>query len=481
MSRVPIHRISLPTPFPVGAIHTYLILGERPTLVDAGVASDASWQALLAGLAEHGLAITDLERVVLTHGHVDHYGQAARIRGESGAEVWAHARTAPLVASYPWSTPPVVAANVDFFFQNGAPRDVAERVGEFLANAVDLQQGVTVDQAVEHGAELPLTEDHALTIFEVAGHYPGHIVLYDAESRELLGGDHLLDDGTTVPFLFLKDWDRGIRPRSLILFLQSLEHVARLDVERVLPGHGSFELSHRVWIERIRKHHARIQRRIRHHLEKGPATVHEVARRLYRGQLDVYTFLVFSEVVGNLDVLERDGDVESFLGDDGLTRYRVTSSEARATRVPMLRLDRDGRWSEGGEEITHLGTIEVLTRGLTRASDGEGYVVVSGAEQRAVEVEDAPHVVVRVEQVGDALELRLAGGLVEPLDPSTLRIGGENVVYARVRGGLMARFARAAYYQLVERVVEDEAHGFVLVMPDGTRHPLGEGEAETAT
>ncbi len=472
MSRVPIHRISLPTPFPVGAIHTYLILGERPTLVDAGVASDASWQALLAGLAEHGLAITDLERVVLTHGHVDHYGQAARIRGESGAEVWAHARTAPLVASYPWSTPPVVAANVDFFRHNGAPPEVAERVGEFLANAVDLQQGVTVDRPVEHGALLPLTDGHGLQIFEVAGHYPGHIVLYDAESRELLGGDHLLDDGTTVPFLFLKDWSQGIRPRSLILFLQSLEHVARLDVERVLPGHGSFELPHRVWIERIRKHHARIQRRIRHHLEKGPATVYEVARRLYRGQLDVYTFLVFSEVVGNLDVLERDGEVEPFVGDDGLTRYRVTSAQQRASRVPTLRLDRDGQWFEGDDEITHVGTVEMLTRGLTRETDGGGYVVVSGAERRAVEVEDAPFVVLRVERAGGGFELALAGGLAEPLDPATLTIGAGHVVYARVRGGLPARFTRAAYYQLVEHVVEDGEHGFVLVTPDGARHAL---------
>ena len=472
MSRVPIHRISLPTPFPVGAIHTYLILGDRPTLVDAGVASDASWEALLAGLAEHGLAITDLERVVLTHGHVDHYGQAARIRGESGAEVWAHVRTAPLVASYPWSTPPVVAANVGFFRQNGAPPEVAARVGEFLANAVDLQQGVVVDHPVEHGAPLPLTEHHSLQIFEVAGHYPGHIVLYDAENRELLGGDHLLDDGTTVPFLFLKDWDQGIRPRSLILFLQSLEHVARLDVERVLPGHGSFELSHRVWIERIRKHHVRIQGRIRHHLEKGPATVYEIARRLYRGQLDVYTFLVFSEVVGNLDVLERDGEVDSFVGDDGLTRYRVTSAEQRAARVPTLRLDRDGCWFEGGEEITHVGTVEVLTRGLARAPDGAGYVVATGGEQRPVEVEDAPFVVQRVEPEGDGLRLVLAGGLSEPLDPSTLTIGAANVVYARVRGGLPARFGRAAYYQLVERVVEDGQHGFVLVTPDGSRHAL---------
>ncbi len=485
MGRAPIHRISLPTPFPVGAIHTYLILGEQPTLVDTGVASDASWDALVEGLREHGLAITDLERVVLTHGHVDHYGQAARIRGESGACVIAHAHTAPLVASYPWSTPPVVAANVDFFRRNGAPDDVALRIGQFLAEAEYLQQGTIVDRTLEHGAQLELTPEQDLDVYEVAGHYPGHIVLYDRETRTLIGGDHLLDDGTTVPFLFLKDWDRGIRPRSLILFLESLEHVARLDVSQVLPGHGSFEIDHRLWIERIRKHHARIQGRLLHHLAKGPATVYELARRLYRSQLDNYTFLVFSEVVGNLDVMERDGRVGFVVEDDGTIRYRQLAAQAVAapgdsaspSRAPQLVLDRDGRWLEGGEEITHERTVEALTRGLTKDESGD-FVVVLGRERRKVVVEDAPFVVQRVE-AGDGaangpLTLLLGGGIREPLDPATLSIGAGHVMYARARGGLRARFSRAAYYQLAAFVSEDVAGHFVLVTPDGSRHAISE-------
>ncbi|MFN7954476.1 MAG: DUF1285 domain-containing protein [bacterium] len=471
MPRLDIRRISLPTPFPVGAIHTYLILGDRPTLVDTGVASEASWDALGAGLREHGLTVRDLERVVLTHGHVDHYGQAARIRDESGAEIWAHARTAPLIASYPWSMPPVIAANVDFFRRNGAPPAVAERIGEFLAGAVELQRGVQVDHVVEHGARLPVCGERHLELFEVAGHYPGHLVLYDADSRELIGGDHLLDDGTTVPFLFLKDWSEGIRPRSLVLFLQSLDHLARLEVDRVHPGHGTFELAHRAWIERIRKHHARIRGRIRHHLEKAPATVWEIARRLYRSQLDAHTFLVFSEVVGNLDLLERDGDVECSTDDDGTFRYRIVGAEHRRPRPPVLRLDREGRWLEDDEEITHPGTIELLTRALARDADG-GFFVSIGSERRAVKVEDAPYVVRRVEGEGAGWLLWLGAGLVEPLDPSTLAIGAENVLYALVRDGLRARFGRAAYYQLAEHIEEDGAGGFALRMPDGTRRAL---------
>ncbi len=471
MPPLPIHRLSLPTPFPVGAIHTYLLRGDRPTLVDTGVASESSWEALCAGLREHGLSVRDLERVVLTHGHVDHYGQAARIRDESGAEVWALARTAPLVATYPWSTPPVVAANVDFFRSNGAPEPVAERIGEFLAGAVDLQRGVPIDRIVEHGESLPVLGERGLRVFEVAGHYPGHLVLYDAESRELIGGDHLLDDGTAVPFLFLKDWSAGIRPRSLVLFLQSLEYLARLEIDRVHPGHGSFDLDHRTWIERIRKHHARIRGRIQHHLEKGPATVWEIARRLYRSQLDAYTFLVFSEVVGNLDLLERDGGVECITEDDGIIRYRIVAPERRRSRSSQLAFDRDGRWLEDGEEITHPGTVDLLTRSLTPEPGGR-FIVAMGSERRAVEVEDAPYVVRRVECDEHRWLLQLGAGLVEPLDPATLAIGPGHVLYASVRDGLRARFSRAAYYQIAEHIESDDAGGLTLRMPDGARRRL---------
>ncbi|MFN7975730.1 MAG: GNAT family N-acetyltransferase [Acidobacteriota bacterium] len=67
--------------------------------------------------------------------------------------------------------------------------------------------------------------------------------------------------------------------------------------------------------------------------------------------------------------------------------------------------------------------------------------------------------------------LRLGAGVEEPLDPATLEVGSGNVLYARVRGGrFRARFSRAAYYAIADRI-EPLGTGFALVL-DGVPHRI---------
>jgi glyoxylase-like metal-dependent hydrolase (beta-lactamase superfamily II) len=62
--------------------------GGRVTAIDAGLPSH--WDELLAGLADLGRGLGDLEAVVLTHAHIDHMGWAERARTEAGARVFVH-------------------------------------------------------------------------------------------------------------------------------------------------------------------------------------------------------------------------------------------------------------------------------------------------------------------------------------------------------------------------------------------------------
>jgi glyoxylase-like metal-dependent hydrolase (beta-lactamase superfamily II) len=88
---LPIHQISLPTPWPaVGPVHVYLIRQEPVTLIDTGLSTPESREALRRGLAELGLTVKEIKRVLLTHAHLDHFGQTAWIVSESGAEVYMH-------------------------------------------------------------------------------------------------------------------------------------------------------------------------------------------------------------------------------------------------------------------------------------------------------------------------------------------------------------------------------------------------------
>ena len=69
--------------------NAYLVLGERPVLVDPGSPGDGDFERLSSALDASGLAWSDLSLVVLTHGHADHAGGAARVSDASGAPVLA--------------------------------------------------------------------------------------------------------------------------------------------------------------------------------------------------------------------------------------------------------------------------------------------------------------------------------------------------------------------------------------------------------
>jgi glyoxylase-like metal-dependent hydrolase (beta-lactamase superfamily II) len=74
-----IRTLTVPTPFPVGPVNVHLILRDPVTIVDSGPLTDSAWEVLVAGLAAHGLAVADVEQILLTHGHHDHYGLAAKV------------------------------------------------------------------------------------------------------------------------------------------------------------------------------------------------------------------------------------------------------------------------------------------------------------------------------------------------------------------------------------------------------------------
>ena len=84
-----IHCLPIPTPFAVGRVNCYLIEDDPLTLVDTGPNSGKALDALERALDEHGRRIEDLERIVITHQHIDHLGLVGILADRSGAEVCA--------------------------------------------------------------------------------------------------------------------------------------------------------------------------------------------------------------------------------------------------------------------------------------------------------------------------------------------------------------------------------------------------------
>jgi len=126
---------------------------EHGILIDAPQTS-ADW------LQEEGLKVKTL---LLTHGHVDHVLDAARIKREHGCKLGCHQATVQMLT------------DPDFFKRFGFAFEV-EPVG------ADLIIGETASQKIE---------EMDFQILLVPGHCPGSLCFFDKEKRILFGGDVL--------------------------------------------------------------------------------------------------------------------------------------------------------------------------------------------------------------------------------------------------------------------------------------------------
>jgi hypothetical protein len=117
---------------------------------------------------------------------------------------------------------------------------------------------------------------------------------------------------------------------------------------------------------------------------------------------------------------------------------------------------KDGWWYANDECIQNRRINVLFSQHLRKTPEGT-YEIAIGWDRVAVEIDDTPYVITRVS--GDSEQgftLRLNDESEEALDPHTLHIGQDHVLYCRVKGNEhLARFLRPAYYQLTTYVQED--------------------------
>ena len=130
-----------------------------------------------------------------------------------------------------------------------------------------------------------------------------------------------------------------------------------------------------------------------------------------------------------------------------------------------LVLDRELNWIHDGERITHPKIIEAFNQGLVPTDDGR-FQVRLGNDWAYVTVEGAAYRVNAIDTDDSRVYLRLSDRTGEALDTSTLRLGDDGVLTARVKGGRAeARFSRDAQFALGQLLVP-EGNGWVLVLPN---------------
>ena len=320
-----VHLLSIPTPFAVGRINCFLIDDDPLTLVDTGPNSGLALDELERALGAHGRRIEDLQRIVITHQHMDHEGLLGVLQRRSQAEVAALDLLAPVLSDFgAWSERDDELAEA-LMLAHGIAREVviALRSVSRLARAWGAAGEVT--HRLADGGTLEFA-GRTLHVHHRPGHSPTDTVFHDRERGVLLGGDHLLGHISSNPLLHLPvggksgSPDDG-RPRALRHYLDSMADTGAMeDVSVVLPGHGEPITDHRKLVEdRLRMHERRAAKILRL-LDGRALSAHEVAHELWGKVAVTQAFLALSEALGHLDLLSERGEVVE-QRSDGVVRF----------------------------------------------------------------------------------------------------------------------------------------------------------------
>ncbi|MEA2200115.1 MAG: hypothetical protein QOI89_711 [Solirubrobacteraceae bacterium] len=320
-----IHRLAIPTPFMVGRVNAYLIEDSPLTLVDSGPNSAKALDELEQALAARGHAVEDIELLVITHQHIDHFGLASILARRSGAEVAALDRLAPFLARFGEETDLDDRFAERTMLRHGIPPEIVTALRAVSASFRAWGAAVEVSRPLGDGAELAL-RDRTLRVLHRPGHSPSDTVFFDDARSILLAADHLIGHISSNPLLARPlgvDGDyTGPRPQALITYIASLQATRAMELSLVLPGHGRPISDHISLIDERMRMHRRRAEKIHGLIASQPRTAHGIAQELWGNVAVTQAYLTLSEVLGHVDLLLEEGLVAE-REEDGVVRFEA--------------------------------------------------------------------------------------------------------------------------------------------------------------
>jgi glyoxylase-like metal-dependent hydrolase (beta-lactamase superfamily II) len=314
-----IYEVFLPLPMRPTIVNVWLVDGGGGewALIDTGMRTDDSLHAFREALAILRLEPTAIRRVIGTHHHPDHFGTSGPLRDLCHAEVHLHGLEIDRMRTF--LPQPRSPEAIGFFRRNGIPLERFAHVpspAEFWAG---LYAPIRPDHLIDDGDEIRVGT-RTLRVVWTPGHSPGHCCLLFPAEKILIVGDHLLPKITPHIGVFPDGPTNPLRD-----YLASLEKVARLDVELVLPAHGGVYHDHRHRVDQLVHHHEYRMLAALDAARTRPLTAYEIAQQIFDFDLDAPPQIQFPatfESLAHLALLVDQGRLAA-AEDDGCVRFRA--------------------------------------------------------------------------------------------------------------------------------------------------------------
>lgn len=279
---------------------------ERNVIFDTGYNLPETKEQLLAGIAELGLEVGDLD-LVITHLHADHSGLAYLFQ-EAGCRIYAGEVDGEIinrmVSDQYWET---------ISERQAAYTDQMETMDLSVNPGYAFKSNETIDFIPLKIGETFNVGQYQFEVMDLIGHTPGHIGLYEPNYQFIFSADTVLDPISPNITYWGEEY-----PNILNDYLKTLEHLKPLNLKRMFATHRQLiDRPNRRIDEIISHHHERLQEILDAMSEGMSYTVEDISRQIsWRVKFDKWEnfpksqkFFATGETMAHLDYLVHSGHV----------------------------------------------------------------------------------------------------------------------------------------------------------------------------
>lgn len=293
--------------FPGFIAYAYLLLGAGvPTLVDTGSGYGNSNDHLLKGLdairTEFGepIRLPDIKRIILTHGHIDHFGGLPMLMEHTRAEIGIHRLDRRVLAAYEERVIVTTKALRVYLERAGVEPEFQQKLMDYYGFSKKHVKALRVDFTIEDGQEID-----GMKFIHTPGHCPGQVCI--ALGDTLVSADHILEK--TTPH---QSPESITAYNGLGHYLEALRRVGQLDgFELALGGHEAPIRNVYERIGQIRDSHQRKLDRVLEVIDSSPdpITISQVSKEMYPRVKGFNILLALEEVGAHVEYLDQHGQL----------------------------------------------------------------------------------------------------------------------------------------------------------------------------
>jgi glyoxylase-like metal-dependent hydrolase (beta-lactamase superfamily II) len=279
---------------------------------------------LTAGLARSGLKVRDVRRVLLTHGHHDHFGLAGPVADLSGARLYGGRFDR---ASFRMRRNSKLL--LDSLARGGFGVGPRLLMMASVAHVDHFAAPLAAWDELSGGETLP-GDGWSVVVRSTPGHTPGSLTFEIPEANLLFTGDTVLRDITPNAIVDEDPERPGEAFRSVSRYFETLDQIGRSNAaSSLLTGHGRPIPDYPAHREKVRHKYALRIAQMERALAPGPTTVRALVAAIFPAVKAVNLFLAYSEILGFLMYLEDEERVEKVAGAlrDG---YRLVPEKRRS-------------------------------------------------------------------------------------------------------------------------------------------------------